>query len=375
METQMNKPSKGIAVLGFFLTFLMVLTLIFSGILMAVKTTLLSGGDINEVLENTNIYGTITDVVTSEITANTEGTGLSKDAVAEVFSEDILKDAAKNMTDAIKNNEEIDLSEVKDQCMNVVTEVSEKAVDDILDEISSTSDVVSIEVLQNSEILKQIEADYNVDVTTVISDYVEEEYGSTTVNIADINIEQVKAEAKASLKETVIPTIEETVDEYIVEVNATVNDQIKEMNEEYDISGVINQIESLLSLLTTIMIVTIVVSVVFAILQVVVVYRKRMNKGFRNVSIATLIAGIVVAVVGIIINVLKGIIMGSMESSGDSVETAISDFIETNIGAVGSRTLVIGIVYIVLAVAFMVAAIIIKKKMVEKAENESVEAI
>lgn len=362
METQTNKTAKGTAILGFLLTFMMILLLVASGILMSVKTTLLSGGDINEILENTNIYGTITDVVASEITNGVEGSGLSQDAIAEVFSDEVLKDAAKTMTDAIKNNEDIDLSEVKDQCMNVVTEVSEKAVDDILDEIKNTSDVVSIEVLQQNSVLLQLQADYDVDITNVISDYVEETYGSTTVNISDIDIEQVKAEAKESLKETVIPTIEETVDEYIVEVNATVNEQIKEVNEEYDISGAISMIETALSIVTIIMIVMIVISVVFAILQIVVVYRKRMNRGFRNVSIAALISGIVVTIIGIIINVIKGIVMDSLGSSGDSVEKAIGELLETNIGAVSSRSIVIGVVYIVIAVAFMAVAIVIKKK-------------
>lgn len=366
METQMNKPSKGMAVLGFFLTYLMVMCLITGGVLITLKTSILSGGDINEVLENMNIYGTLTDAVVSELTADTSSTGLSKDAVEKVFSEEVLKDAAKTMTDAIKNNEDIDLSGVKDQCMDVVTEVSEQAVDDILDEIKATSDVVSIDILKENATLQQIESDYNVDVTSVISDYVEETYGSTTVNVADVDIEKIKTEAKESLKDTVIPTIEKAVDDCIVEVNANVNQQIREVNAEHDISGIINQIEALLGFVTIFMIVTIVLSVVFAVIQVAAIYRKCMNRAFRNVSIATLISGIVVVLVGIIFNVIKSIAVDSIGGNGDGVEKAVGEFMETNIGAIGSSALTTGIIYIVLAVVFMVLAIVMKKRYADK---------
>ncbi|MBQ2745937.1 MAG: hypothetical protein IJF37_10055 [Lachnospiraceae bacterium] len=369
-KQQMNKPGKKTAILGFLLTFLIVLSLILGGVLISLKTTLLKGGDINEILENTNVYGTITDVVTNEITNGNEDFGLSEDAVSKVFSEDVLKDATKTMTEAIKNNEDIDISGVKDQCMDVVTEVSEQAVDDILDEIKESSDVVSVDVLKQNSSLQQLEADYNVDITTVISDYVEDTYGTTTVNIADVDIEQIRTEAKESLKETVIPTIEETVDKCIVQVNEAVNKEIKEANEEYDISGVINKIEGALDIITVIMIITIVISIVFAILQITVVYRKRMNRGFRNVSIGALISGIIVAIFGIIINILKGVLVDSIGGTQDSIEKALVEFVEKNIGAVSNRTIVIGVVYIVIAAACMAVAIVFKKR---TGENDIIE--
>ena len=372
METQMNKPEKAMSVLGFFLTFLMVISLITGGILISVKTTILSGSDINDVLENSNIYGTITDVVVSELSADTSDTGLSKEAIEKVFSEEVLKDAAKTMTNAIKNDEDIDLSGVKNQCMDVVKEVSEQAVDDILDEVKNTSDVISIDVLKDNKALQQIESDYNVDVTTVISDYVEDTYGSTTVNMADIDVEQVKKEAKEALKENVIPTIEKAVDDCIVEVNATVNKQIKDANEEYNISGTISLIESILSILTIFMVVTIALSVVFAAVQIGAIYRKCMNRGFRNVSIAAFLSGIVVLLVGIMFNVVKSIVMESVGTNADNVERAVGEFMESNIGAISGRAVTTGIIYIVIAVICMILAIVLKKKYADRAGNSIV---
>ena len=370
MDKQMNRPSKGIAFLGFLLTFLMVLCLITGGLLMAFETTLLSGDDVSEVLESTNIYGTISDMVVSEISSSTENAGFSKEAIDKVFSEDVLKSATKTLTDAIKNNEDVDLSDVKDQCMEVVKDISENAVDDILDDIKESSDVVSIDVLKNNEIIKQLEKDYNVDITNVISDYVEDTYGSTTVNVSDIDIEKVRTEAKKSLNDTVIPTIEETVDEYIVEVNAAVNKQIKETNEEYDISGAIKLVESVLGIINVIMIVTISVSVVFALLQIAVIYRKRMNRGFRNTSIATLISGIVVLILGLVFNVIETLFVSAVGTPSDNIEKNIVEFITDNIAAVGGRTVLIGCIYIVMAIVFMIFAIVIKKKLTDGDNNQ-----
>ena len=313
MDTQMSKPSKGIAFLGFLLTFLMVLCLIVSGLLMAIKTTILSGDDIDEILENTNVYGMITDIVSSEISSSTSDTGLSKEAIDKFFSEDVLKSATKTMTDAIKNNTDVDLSVIKKQCMEVVKEESEKAVDDVLDDIKVSSDVVSIEVLRSNEIIIQLEKDYNVDISSVISDYVGDTYGSTTVNVADIDIEKIRTEAKKTLNETVIPTIEEAVDEYIVESNEAVNEQLREMNEEYDISGTIKVVEDAVGTCKVIMIITLVVTLIFALLQIVFVYKKRMNRGIRNTSIATLVSGIIVLLLGMMVNVIESFVVSADE--------------------------------------------------------------
>lgn len=366
MEAQMNRQVKGMAVLGFFLTILMIFSLITGGVLISVKTTILNGGDIDEILENTNVYETLTDAFVSELSSDTAGTGLSKEAVETVFSEEILKGAAQTVTNAMRNDKDIDLSGVKNECMDIVTEVSEQAVEDIFDEIKNTSDVVSTDVLKQNQIIQQLEKDYNVDVTTVISDYVQDTYGSTTVNVSDIDVDKVKTEAKEALKETVIPTIEKTVDDCIEEVNARVNEQIREVNKEYDIPGAINQIEGFLGIMTIFIMFTIALSIVFAVVQIAAIYRGRTHRGFRNVSVAAFVSGIVVVLVGIIFNILNSAVMENVGENPDAVERAVGDFMETNIGAIGSRAVTIGVLYILLAAACMVAAIVMKKKYSEK---------
>lgn len=372
MDTQMSKPSKGIAFLGFLLTFLMVLCLIVSGLLMAIKTTILSGDDIDEILENTNVYGMITDIVSSEISSSTSDTGLSKEAIDKFFSEDVLKSATKTMTDAIKNNTDVDLSVIKKQCMEVVKEESEKAVDDVLDDIKVSSDVVSIEVLRSNEIIIQLEKDYNVDISSVISDYVGDTYGSTTVNVADIDIEKIRTEAKKTLNETVIPTIEEAVDEYIVESNETVNEQLREMNEEYDISGTINVVEDAVGTCKVIMIITLVVTLIFALLQIVFVYKKRMNRGIRNTSIATLVSGIIVLLLGMMVNVIESFVVSAIGKPSDNIEQRIVSFITDNIAAVGSRIILIGAIYLGISIVLMILAIVVKKKILGE-QNSNIE--
>lgn len=358
-----GKPSGGISFLGFLLTFIMIICLISGGLLVSVKTTILSGSDINEVLENSDIYGMVSDIVVSEIDSATDGQGFSKEAVEKVFTEEVLKSAARTMTDAIKNDKEVDLSGVKDECMGIVKDVSIEAVDDIVDEIKEKYDVISLDVLKNSDVVKKIEKDYNVDITTVISDYVEDTYGSTTINVSDIDMEKVRTEAKKSLDDKIIPTIEKTVDEYIVDVNVSVNKQIKETNEEFNISGAINTVEVALNIINIWMILTIAVSVFFAVIQIAVLYKNYINRGIRNIAIAAFISGIVVLFTGIIINVVRSLFTDTIGSSKDNVEKMLLNYITNVIDSVASRTILVGVVYLIVAVICTILVVIIKKRM------------
>lgn len=397
MDTQMKKSGNGgRAALGFFLTFFMTITLIVNGLVMGVKTTILSGSDVSEVLENMNIYEVLSDLITSEI-SNSTGTGneegddvsageiaivvtnedvsvpsdddglngitISDEAIQAIFGEDVLKSVTKTLTDAIKNNEEVDLSSTKEQCIANVENLAMGLIDDVIDEIQAMeSDTISADTLKELNTVKQMKADYGIDVDGIITDFVKENHGADTIKLADVDLEEIRTGAKDTVKNDVMPKMEETVNEYVDTINKTVNESIKEANEAYNLSGLINGIESALSILNTTMIVCIVVILLFAALEMLV-YKKEINRGFRNIFISTLIGGIFTLVISIVVNTVKSIFSSVMGGEGDTITLAVTKLIESNIGAVGNRIMLIAIVYLVVAIACLVAAIIIKKKL------------
>ncbi len=395
MDTQMKQSGNGgRKALGFLLTFFMAITLMANGIIMGVKTTILRGSDVSEVLENMNIYQMMSDLITSEINKGTGvGTGddaadvsleemvklaatedvtssdssssikLSDETVQAIFGEDALKSVTKTLTEAIKNNQDVDLTSTKEQCVASAEKLAMQLIDDVIDEIEAMEDdTISAESLKKLDTVQKMKNEYSVDVDTIITDYVKENHGTDSIKISDADLESIRTNAKNTVKNDVMPELEKTIDKYVTELSETVNKSIREANEAYDLSGLINSIEVAINALGVAMIICIVLAIVFAVLEIVV-YRQAINKGFRNIFVGTLIAGIFTLIMSILVGVIKTIFLSAMGDDTDAVSIAVSNMLGNNIGAVGDRMMLIAIVYIVIGVACLIAAIVIKKKL------------
>ena len=167
-----------------------------------------------------------------------------------IITDDVINEVTDVMVDSIIEDKEVDLTNVKDSCMDVVTEVSEQAVDDILDELKGSTSVIDAEALKNNSVIQQYQNDFNIDVTTPILEQMENVYGSKSVELKDIDIEEVKSEAKEALKEEVIPNIEKDVDKLINETSVEVNKQIVTIKKETNIKGITKVIDWALSAVT-----------------------------------------------------------------------------------------------------------------------------
>ncbi|MBQ9700593.1 MAG: hypothetical protein IJV71_08245, partial [Lachnospiraceae bacterium] len=193
-------------------------------------------------------------------------------------------------------------------------------------------------------------------------DFVQNNHGSDTINIADVDFEALRTEAKSTVKNDVMPKLDKTMDTYIADVSKTVNDSIKDANEAYNISGLINGVEDAVSTLNIVMLSCIIVAVVFAALQFLI-YRTCINRACRNIFISTLISGIFTLIFAMFVGTAKNLVSSILGSDGDAITKAVSKLIVDNIGAVGDRMLLIAIVYIVVAILALVASIVIKKKL------------
>ena len=90
------------------------------------------------------------------------------DVAASVFSEDALVDVTKDVTEAIKNDEDIDLSHMKDTCMDEIKNVSEGVIDDVIGEIEAEGGELNADTLAKNKALQDLQAQYGVDITTVM---------------------------------------------------------------------------------------------------------------------------------------------------------------------------------------------------------------
>ena len=209
-----REKNTGRAVAGFILTLFTCMMIFMGGLIITLRFGIFKGNDINSFLDNIDFHEALQKIVVTEVrtkinetTGSGEAAALSADAVDTLLTEDVVRDMTTTVTKAVLEDEPINLNEMKDECMDTVKEVSSKAVDDIIDEISETSKVVNLDALKNSSIIKQYQEDYKVDITSTIMDKMKTMYNSTSINLDEIDVEEVKAEAQNAINEYILPVL------------------------------------------------------------------------------------------------------------------------------------------------------------------------
>ena len=202
-----REKNTGRAVAGFILTLFTCMMIFMGGLIITLRFGIFKGNDINSFFDNIDFLEAFQKIVVTEVrtkinetTGSGEAAALSADAVDTLLTEDVVRDMTTTVTKAVLEDEPINLNEMKDECMDTVKEVSSKAVDDIIDEISETSKVVNLDALKNSSIIKQYQEDYKVDITSTIMDKMKTMYNSTSINLDEIDVEEVKAEAQNAIR-------------------------------------------------------------------------------------------------------------------------------------------------------------------------------
>lgn len=360
-----NEKNAGRAVAGFFLTLITIIMFIGGGILGSLKLSILNGSDVDEFLDNINFYSTVQEIVVTEIKDqisdnNTNNVGLTENAVDKVLTEDIIKDMTNSITDAITKDEEIDFGNVKDKCIDKVTDLSNQAVDDILDEISRTSDVVDIDTLQSSTTLQQYQQEYNIDITSLIVNEIENAYGEPSVSLEKIDIDEVKDKAKSAVIDSAVPMIEESLDTYIDAANRAADTHIKSIKENGVFSRLTGALKVFMSLANIAFIVLLAVSVAASLIQIFVVYKSDKNRAFRNISIAAVVSAAVMIVFGAVFNIAKNMIV-NLFGDGKS-DDIIRKFAEDNISKVSVDIFFSAVIFAVIFVVTLSISVFVKKR-------------
>lgn len=360
----MNR-SKGRAFVGFLLTYFLVVTLICTSLFLCLRSSFLKGEDIKSFIKSLDLDEIVQEIVSESIKDSGENkpnaeNKVSDELVDSLLTEDVISDVTDIMVEAITDEKDVDLYQVKDSCMNAVIDMSEKTVDDVIEELKANGSVIDAESLKNNSIIIQYQKDYNIDVTTPILEQMQTVYGSKSVNIEDIDVEEVKSEAKEAVKTNVIPEIEGKVDKLIKETNVEINEQINTFRKDTDIKGIVDAVELLLAAMMKAIIFGIVIGVVFIGLQFFV-YKKDIDKAFKNIGVAGAILAVVMFAVSKIIDFIRKLILSSIEGE-DATVNVLENIVNKYIPKMENMTSNIALVSIIVAVLLLVVAFILKKK-------------
>lgn len=364
----MNR-GKGRAFVGFLLTYFLIVTLICTSLFICLRSSFLKGDDIKSFIKSLDLGEIVQEMVSTSIKDSSENkpnedSKVSDELVDSLLTEDVISDVTDIMVDAITDEKDVDLYQVKDSCMNAVIDMSEQTVDDVIEELKANGSVIDAESLKNNSIIMQYQKDFNIDVTTPILEQMQTVYGSKSVNIEDIDVEEIKSEAKEAIKTNVIPEIEGKVDKLIKDTNIEINEQMKTFREETDIKGIIDAIELLLATMMRVIIIGIIISVVFIALQFWV-YKKNVNKAFKNIGVAGVVLAAVMFGVSKIIDFIRKLILSAIEGQ-DATAKVLRNVVNKYIPKMENITSNIALISIIVAVVLIVVAVILKKKLEDK---------
>ena len=364
----MNR-GKGRAFVGFLLTYFLVVTLICTSLFVCLRVSFLKGEDVKSFIKSLDLGEVVQEIVSETVKESGDKkpdaeNKISDELVDSLLTEDVVSDVTDIMVEAITDEKEVDLSQVKDSCMNAVIDMSEQTVDDVIEELKANGSVIDAESLKNNSIISQYQKDFNIDVTTPILEQMQTVYGSKSVNIEDIDVEEVKSEAKEAVKTNVILKIEVKVDKLIKDTNIEVNEQMETFRKDTGIKGIIDVVDLLLAQLMKSIIIGIVVSIIFIVLQFVV-YKKDINKAFKNIGVSGAVLGVLMLLISKLVDIIRNIILSSLEGEDASVDV-IRNIVNKYVPKMENATSNIGLVSIIIAVLLIVVAVILKKKLEDK---------
>ncbi len=355
-----KKSHPGRAFLGFLLTLIITFLLTAAGLLLAARSSVLNGNDMQEVLNNIGFYDAVQSAVSEELYKNTQSIGLSKDAIDELLPAETISKASQKLTDAITNDTGVDLSYLKDDCMNITQKTSEEAINVVFDEIEKSDKIFDAKSLINNPAIKKLESDYGINVSGKVEEAVQQTFGTTVIDLRAIDSAAVKAKVTESVADNLYPAIDRAFDKYINEANNLFNKAIETINKEYKADRIIKTIDNALPMLTIMIIIAFASSAVLFVLELIA-YRKSVNRAFRNFSICAALSAIFIFASSAATGFIRDKALGRFSTS-NSAEILVRDFLADNISVVADKLVIIGVAYAVIFIACASISVLMKKR-------------
>ena len=340
------------ATLGFFLTFIMTVLLISNGFLTALTLSVLKGDNLNSILKNTGFYDTVRSAVISELSS--ERFGLSKDALETILPDEIMSETVDKITDSLVNGTPFDISYIKDDCIDIAETTSNALLTEAFDIIDSHP-TIDVKTISDAPAIADFEKDFGVDVSSNLENTMLSSFGTTTIDVSTIGTDKVKKQVSDTVSDLVYKTIEDTFDKYTDMANDLANDLIIQANSSYNLDNVFKNIDKGLNMLHLAIIILYVVVIALFIIQLLM-YLRKPSGAFKNLSVCTFITAAAMFISCGFLSFATDIIAKEL-SSFDKAAKIVKEFFETNISAVNDGIIKVGIIFTVISVIAVIAAV------------------
>ena len=286
-------------IFGFLLSVLLIILLVFNGFVLPVKTTFIKGNTVDELLENHNVYEVIYEAAGELLDKNYSELGISHELYETFFTEDNIKEICDTSLSAVMNDEDIDLSFLKEDIItNLKSEVN-TTINSAFDEIAANHMVIDANVLASNTALTNFKKAYGVDVSGVIMSAISSQYGIESIDLNYIDINAVKSFVSGSVETTVYPEIENAIGKTITDASATLNTELQNALDGRSIKSDIALFETSIQGFKLLIIAILAVIAVIMIIQLIM-YHSCLYRAFRNFSLSALFPGLFFAVIGFI---------------------------------------------------------------------------
>lgn len=345
-------------IFGFLLSALLIILLVFNGFVLPAKTTFIKGDTVNEILENLDLHEVIYEIAGELFDKNYSEFGISRELYETFFTEDNIKEICDTSITAIMNDEDIDLSFLKDDVINKLKSEVNTTINSAFDEIAAADHkVIDANVLASNTALINFKNAYGVDVSGVIMSAISSQYGIESIDLNYIDINAVKGFVSESVETTVYPEIENTISKTISNASVTVNTELDKMLDGRSIKSDIILFETSVAGFKLLIIAILTVIAVIMIIQLIM-YHSCLYRAFRNFSISALFPGLLITGMGFISSMALPIALE--EVAAEINNTTFTEFVERLITPFFDSFTMTGLIYLAAFAVFLILSVILK---------------
>ncbi len=344
-------------IFGFLLSILLIILLVFNGFLLPIKTTFIKGNTVDELLENHNVYEVIYEAAGELLDKNYSGLGISRELFETFFTEDTVKEICDTSLTAVMNDEDVDLSFLKEDIITNLKSEVDTTINSAFDEIATNHKVIDANVLASNTALINFKNAYGVDVSGVIMSAISSQYGIESIDLNYIDVNAVKNFVSGSVETTVYPEIENAIDKTIADASATLNTELQGILEGRSIKSDIALFETSIQGFKLLITAILAVIAVIMIIQLIM-YHSCLYRAFRNFSLSALFPGIFFTGIGFISSLALPI---AIEEVAMEINNAtFTEFVERLMTPFFDGIKNIGLIYLAAFVVCLILSIVLK---------------
>lgn len=345
--------------LGLLLSTILIILLITNGLVIPVKTAFIKGDSLKEMLENSNVYEMLYEIANEAFEKNYPEHGISSTLYKMLLTEDTFKEICIKSTDAVMNNEAIDLSFLNESIFDSLKKEVNSTIDNAFEEITASNHkVIDANVLASNTALTNFKNNYGIDVSGAIMSAISSQYGIESIDLNYVDISTVKSFViTESMNNTVYPEIEAAVSSAVSDASKAINAELENFLNGRDIKSDIILFEASISNLKLLITIVFIVIAIIVIIQLIM-YHSCIYKALRNISISALLPGLIIAGLGIFSSAVLPTAIKEIAAEFDS--TAFAKFTEQLIEPLFDSFTKLGRIYLAAFAICLILSIVFK---------------